>query len=117
MIAAVLGPGSGLERWRTPAEAMPEAQPARQPEPSEASGTNPAGAFQSMVHALGKEIDRGESRVREALSGAATRSFSSVDLIVLQADIYRYIEAVDLAARMVDRAGQAIRTTLQSPSG
>ena len=116
MTTAVLGPGSGVERWIAPGEATVEAGPARQLEASKAPDQSP-GAFDRLVHSMGKEIDRGESRVREALSGAPTRSYSSVELIVLQAGIYRYIEAVDLAARLVDRAGQAIRTTLQSPSG
>ena len=36
------------------------------------------------------------------------------DLIALQAGIYRYSEAVDLAGKLVDRAGNAVKTTLQS---
>lgn len=96
-------------------DSTPEAGPVRRLETSQQPDMSP-GAFERMVHAVGKEIDQGESRVRQALSGAAMRSYSSVDLIVLQAGIYRYAEAVDLAARLVDRAGQAIRTTLQSSS-
>jgi hypothetical protein len=95
-------------------ESTPEPGPVRPLEPSEHTEPSP---FERMVHAMGKELDHGESRVRDALAGAATRSYTSVDLIVLQAGIYRYTEAVDLAARLVDRAGQAIRTTLQSSSG
>jgi hypothetical protein len=116
MTQAVHGLGSGPEGWMARGESTPEAGPVRRPESSEEPNASP-GAFERMVRAMGKEIDQGESRVRQALSGAATRSYSSVDLIVLQAGIYRYTEAVDLAARLVDRAGQAIKTTLHSSSG
>jgi hypothetical protein len=34
-------------------------------------------------------------------------------LIALQAGIYRYSEAVDLAGKLVDRGGNAVRTVLQ----
>jgi hypothetical protein len=35
-------------------------------------------------------------------------------LIALQAGIYRYSEAVDLVTKLVDRATQAVKTTLQN---
>jgi hypothetical protein len=34
-------------------------------------------------------------------------------LIALQAGIYRYSEAIDLTAKVVDRATSAVRTVLQ----
>lgn len=43
-------------------------------------------------------------------------SLDAGDLIALQAGIYRYSEAVDLTGKLVDRASQAVRTTLQSGS-
>jgi hypothetical protein len=94
---------------------------ASQPAENRATRNEPnadPGAFGRMVHAMGKQLDQGESLMHGVLSGApTTRSYSSVDLLVLQAGIYRYVEAVELAARLVDRAGQVIRTTLQSSSG
>lgn len=39
------------------------------------------------------------------------------ELIALQAGIYRYTEAVDLAAKLVDRSTSAVRTTLQGSGG
>jgi hypothetical protein len=47
-----------------------------------------------------------------ALSGGGP--LDAGQLIALQAGIYRYSEAVDLAAKLVDRAANAVRTTLQS---
>lgn len=118
MTATVLGTGSGAEAWAVRGESTPESKPARRLETPDPDPSNQKQSpFSQMVHAMGKEIDQGENTVRSALSGAATRDYSSVDLIVLQAGIYRYTEAVELAARLVDRAGQAIRTTLQSSSG
>jgi hypothetical protein len=64
--------------------------------------------------ALGRELDRGESLLASVVGGSSTRQFSSMELIALQAGIYRYTETVDLTAKLVDRAGQAMRTTLQS---
>jgi hypothetical protein len=72
-----------------------------------------ADRFRQALTALGQEIDRGEKLVRRALSPGAGR-LGAGDLIALQAGIYRYSEAVDLAAKLVDRAGSALRTTLQS---
>jgi hypothetical protein len=70
-------------------------------------------AFALALRALGRQIDAGEKLVQRALApGAAQHSAS--DLIALQAGIYRYSEAVDLAAKLIDRASSAVRTTLQT---
>jgi hypothetical protein len=68
--------------------------------------------FRGALGALARQIDDGEKLVKRALSPGAGR-LGAGDLIALQAGIYRYSEAVDLAAKLVDRAGSAIRTTLQ----
>jgi hypothetical protein len=116
MTGRVLGPGSGVEGWSLRGELTPEPKHTRPLEAPNPSNETPS-PFERMVHAMGRQIDQGEDTVRSALSGVATHSYSSVDLIVLQAEIYRYTEAVELAARLVDRAGQAIKITLQSSSG
>jgi hypothetical protein len=64
------------------------------------------------LKALGRQIDTGEKLVQRALAPGAAQ-LSASDLIALQAGIYRYSEAVDLAAKLIDRAGSAVRTTLQ----
>ncbi len=92
--------------------------------PPKPSGTRPApvapgepSGFQKALGALGRQIDHGETMVNRALGAARHRALSPGDLISLQAGIYRYSEAVDLAAKLVDRAGSAVRTTLQSGNG
>jgi hypothetical protein len=35
-------------------------------------------------------------------------------MIALQAGVYRYVEAVELCTKLVDRTTAAVRTTLQS---
>jgi hypothetical protein len=78
-----------------------------------ARSAEPAGtAFSHALNALGGSIDRGERLVSRALSGGA--QLDAGQLIALQAGIYRYSEAIDLASKLVDRATSAVRTTLQS---
>ena len=70
-----------------------------------------ASSFKHVLGALGREIDRGEALVGRAVHG----SHSGLDaggLIALQAGIYRYSEAVDLAAKLIDRASAAVKTTI-----
>ncbi len=71
-------------------------------------------AFARLLHGLGAEVERGESLAR-ATEGAARRSveLAPVDLIALEASVYRYSEAVDLAARLVDRSTGAVKAVLQ----
>jgi len=35
-------------------------------------------------------------------------------MIALQAGVYRYVEAIELCAKLVDRTASAVKTTLQS---
>jgi hypothetical protein len=92
------------ESARPPAPSRLAAEPATDPE-----------RFKQALGSLGREIDKGEKLVQRALQGGG--KLGAGDLIALQAGIYRYSEAVDLAAKLVDRAGNAIRTTLQSSGG
>ena len=72
-------------------------------------------SFAEVLERLGSQIDRGEALVKRAVSGSGTRDAG--DLIALQAGIYRYTEAVDLAAKLVDRTTSAVKTTLQGSGG
>lgn len=70
--------------------------------------------FARMLHGLGREVDRGEALVRRATTGAtAGREMGSMELLALQAGVYRYSEAVDLSAKLVDRATSGVKTVLQ----
>jgi hypothetical protein len=68
--------------------------------------------FAELVRSLGHEAERGEATVRGVLSGGA-KNLGPSELLALQAGIYRYGETVDLAAKLVDKAGTDVRTVLQ----
>lgn len=89
------------------------------PRPAAAHGADPPrsdGGFRRALRTLGRELDRGEVLVAGAIRGGHG-ALSPERLLALQAGIYRYTEAVDLAAKVVDRAGNAAKTVLQGSGG
>lgn len=71
-----------------------------------------------MLEAIGKETKKGEALVERAVhAGGAGRDLAPAELIALQAGVYRWVEVVDLASKMVDRATQAVKTITQPGSG
>jgi hypothetical protein len=98
-------------RLATP-PSIPEARPAA-PEPAPQSGGEPS-LFHRMLHGIGREVERGEATVRGALRGGGT--MGAGELLALQAGVYRYSEAVDLAAKLVDRASSGVKTVVQGQS-
>jgi len=87
------------------AAAVPEAKAAT------GAGTGES-AFARVLHGLGKEVDRGEKVVRRAIEGGG-KDLGPGELLALQAGVYRYSEAVDLSAKLVDRATSGVKTVLQ----
>jgi hypothetical protein len=83
-----------------------------EPAPVTAAAALPEGEspFLQALRGLGKEIDVGEKQVAGA---SQYRDYDTATLIALQAGIYRYTEAVDLASKIVDRATNAVKTVLQ----
>ncbi len=81
----------------------PAKDPATDAEPS---------PFARILHGLGREVDRGESMVRRAV-GSGGQDLGPAELLALQAGVYRYSEAVDLSAKLVDRASSGVKTVLQ----
>ena len=67
--------------------------------------------FAKMLHGLGHELTSGESMMRGAVSAA--HDLGPGELIALQAGVYRYSEAIDLASRLVDHAGTSVKTVIQ----
>lgn len=57
------------------------------------------------------EMDRGEAAIH-AVTRAGGASLSATDLLALQSRVYRYSEAVDLTAKLVDRGTNGVRTLL-----
>jgi hypothetical protein len=81
------------------------------PAPGVAPGARGAAAFTQALHGIGLAVDRGESLIARA-AGGNLGGLDSAQLIALQAGIYRYSEAVDLVAKLVDRASNAVRTVV-----
>jgi hypothetical protein len=77
--------------------------------PSEPGGeTSP---FAHVLRGIGQELVRGEATLRHAV--AAPRDLGPAELIALQAGVYRYSEAIDLASHLVDRATNGVKTVIQ----
>jgi hypothetical protein len=78
--------------------------------PPEASAPAAPSPFAKLVAGLGHEVDQGERMMHAALHGA--RGADTQTLLALQAGVYRYTEAVDLSAKLVDRTTSGVRTVL-----
>jgi hypothetical protein len=73
--------------------------------------------FARLLHGIGRRLDRGEQMMTAAVdSMQAGGDFAPSRLIALQAGVYRYSEAIDLASRLVDRTTSGIKTVLQGNS-
>jgi hypothetical protein len=97
---------------RVPAP-RPDPSPATAPRATrEASGPEPS-PFSRLVRELGHEVQRGETIVRGAIAAAGGGGLGPAELIALQAGVYRYTEAVDLASKLVDHATSALKTVVQ----
>ncbi len=74
----------------------------------------PAEPFARLVAGLGHELNAGEHTVQHAIAaGGAGRDLDPGELIALQAGVYRYGEAVDLASKLVDHAATGIKSVVQ----
>jgi hypothetical protein len=74
-----------------------------------------AAPFARLLEGLGRELHSGEALAEKAIrGGSSSGSMSPQMLLALQAGIYRYTEAVDLVTKLVDRAAQGVKTTLQN---
>jgi hypothetical protein len=93
------GERAGLQQ---PAAPSPPLHPLQSTAPHESS-------FSRAARGLAREIDVGEVQVAQA---SQFHSYDTGTLIALQAGIYRYTEAVDLASKIVDRATTAVHTVL-----
>ena len=85
-------------------------------EPEPPSDGAPAAAaagpsFADALHGIGSAVDRGQALIDRASRGNLG-GLDAAELIALQAGIYRYSEAVDLVAKLVDRSANAVRTVV-----
>jgi hypothetical protein len=84
------------------------------PPPSPAAQGQPSSPFAQVLGGLGREINRGEATMRTALESIGRGAdLGPAQLIALQAGVYRYSEAIDLASRLVDRATSGVKTIVQ----
>ena len=77
-------------------------------------GRGPAGqgpSFASVLEGLGKTVDAGEALLARSAHGGFG-GLDSAQLIALQMRVYQYSEAVDLMAKLVDRATTAVKTVI-----
>jgi hypothetical protein len=82
------------------------------PSPRGEAPAKPAQAtFSRALKGIGGAVDRGEALIARAAHGNLG-GLDSGQLIALQAGIYRYSEAVDLVAKVVDRAASAVKTVI-----
>ncbi len=68
-------------------------------------------ALREHVHSLSELEQRTRRHIRRAGRRAET---SPQELLVLQAEVYRYSQEVELASKLVDKASSGVRTVLQS---
>jgi hypothetical protein len=70
--------------------------------------------FAQLLRGLGREVSHGEAVMRGALGvSRAGGTLDAAELIALQAGVYRYSEAVDLAAKLIDHATTGLKTIVQ----
>jgi hypothetical protein len=99
-----------------PVDKLSTKDAARAARPREPGGEEALSPFAKVLEGLGREVDRGESMVHRALGAhgdAHEGQMGNVELLALQAGVYRYSEAVDLSAKLVDRAASGVKTVLQ----
>jgi hypothetical protein len=96
-------PGSG---------SFTRAHPARSSTASTVSSDQPS-PFARLVRGLGQQVQSSETMVHQAIASARGGELGPAELIALQAGVYRYSEAVDLASRLIDHATGALKTVVQ----
>jgi len=105
-----------IEKMTLPAAPPPTAttpKPTVAPKPEPHEGPS----FHRVLEAIGRETKRGEALIQRAIHAGAGGDLSAGDLIALQAGVYRYVEVVDLASKLVDRVTQSAKTVTQGNGG
>jgi hypothetical protein len=84
--------------------------------PRAAANAPPRAAAAAAPPALLQAVDRARARLDGLLAQArAGRTFSGAELLALQAEAYRTVQTVDLATRLVEQGGQAVKQALATP--
>jgi hypothetical protein len=70
--------------------------------------------FAQLLHGIGRALTSGEAIMHHALRAAhGGHDLGPAELIALQAGVYRYSEAIDLASHLVDRTTNGVKTVIQ----
>ncbi|CAN5166226.1 hypothetical protein BH09MYX1_BH09MYX1_09910 [soil metagenome] len=97
----------------TPLTTTPSTPVHRTPTPHAAPSGEPS-PFARLLSGLGSEVNKGEAIVKGAIAASrAGQDLGAGELLALQAGVYRYSEAVDLAAKLVDRASSGVKSVIQ----
>jgi hypothetical protein len=104
---------STIREARTALAQIPAQTPNVERSPPPATAADGPSPFSALVRGLGHEVQRGEALMRGALD-ARGGDLGPAELIALQAGVYRYSEAVDLAAKVVDHATTGLKTVVQA---
>jgi hypothetical protein len=94
------------------AGAQPEPNGARTGQGTRETPREGPSPFALVLGRLGRDVDQGEKVMRRAVDGGG-KDLGPAELLALQAGVYRYSEAVDLSAKLVDRATSGVKTVLQ----
>ncbi len=68
--------------------------------------------FARVMSGLGSAVQKGEHTM-EKVRNAGRADLGAGELLALQTEVYRYSEAVDLSAKLVDRATNGVKTVIQ----
>jgi hypothetical protein len=78
--------------------------------PASASPTAPQLARAALEH-----VERARRRLDDALVAARRgRTFTAQELLALQADAYRFSQAVEVASKVVEQGAQAVKQTVNT---
>lgn len=101
--AAPCGPGFGAVMEARTSRAVLPASPA-------AAGQLAAAASRAL-----HGIERAQARLEGLLAAARSgRTFSAQELMALQGEAYRYSQAVELSAKLVEQGAQAVKQALHA---
>ena len=99
--------GIRLPEPSTPADFPPRVPPS--PRPAD------EGAFRAHLARAASRLAEGDAAMEASMQRAMRgEGLDQAQLIALQSGVYRYSQEMELASRLVDRATQAVKTTLQS---
>ena len=92
-----------------PAAATSAKSPSSKTAPTHPATHSETKGFGAVLRAVGEEARRGELLMKRAASGAYGKDLAPGELLALQAGVYRYVEVVDLASKLVDRVAQGAK--------